>query len=84
MAYDPRLREPWQSGSRRQQSGFLTALVIKLTGGRLDEAGAAKTMTFLVVIFFLLTIILLYRALAGESVKPLPAPQVPTETLRNI
>lgn len=82
MAYDPRLREPWQSGSRRQQSGFLTALVIKVSGGRLDEAGAAKVMAFLAVIFFILTVILLYRALAGEPVKQLPTPPVPTETPR--
>lgn len=84
MGNDPRLREPWHAAPRARESGFITALVIKLSGGALSEEGASKLMIGISLLFFILTVILLYRAVVGEAVKPLPTPPVPTETPRRI
>lgn len=84
MGYDPRLREPWHAASNAQESGFITALIIKLSGGALSEESASKVMIGISLMFFLLTAVLLYRAVVGDAVKPLPTPPVPTETPRRI
>lgn len=84
MGYDPRLREPWHAAQRAQESGFLTALIIKLSGGKVTEETAPKVLTFISVLFFIVTAVLLYRAVSGEAVKPLPTPSVPAETPRRI
>ena len=84
MGYDPRLREPWHAAQKTQELGFITALIIKLSRGTLREESASKVLMGVSLLFFVLTAILLYRAVVGETVKPLPTPPVPIETPRRV
>ena len=84
MGYDPRLREPWHAAHNAKETGFITALLIKLSGGTLSEERASRVLIGISLLFFVITVVLLYRTVVGETVKPLPTPPVPTETPRRI